>query len=142
MDVLDRKARGLSIKTNWTYWHLDRACEAFCVVSTIQIQKMSLMSSRCICRFGFIRSFSLGFTKGVATRSQIPLACRDLRTVRLERHAGISVSRLHLIKLADLQELVGAVSNQQVRSIAPKLQLAEAMQVASLKTAQEVVYID
>ena len=35
LDALDRKARSLSIKTNWTYWHLAKAYEAFCVVSTV-----------------------------------------------------------------------------------------------------------
>jgi len=41
----------------------------------------------------------------------------------------VSVSRLDLIKLNDLQKLVGDGSNEQVRSIVRKLQLAEAMQV-------------
>ena len=35
LDALDRKARSLSVKTNWTYWHLAKAYEAFCVVSTV-----------------------------------------------------------------------------------------------------------
>lgn len=35
LDALDRKARSLSIKTNWTYWHLAKAYEAFCVISTL-----------------------------------------------------------------------------------------------------------
>ena len=35
LDALDRKARSLSINTNWTYWHLAKAYEAFCVVSTV-----------------------------------------------------------------------------------------------------------
>jgi len=33
LDALDRKARSLSVKTNWTYWHLGKAYEAFCTVS-------------------------------------------------------------------------------------------------------------
>jgi hypothetical protein len=33
LDALDRGARSLSIKTNWTYWHLGKAYEAFCIVS-------------------------------------------------------------------------------------------------------------
>ena len=46
----------------------------------------------------------------------------------------VSVSRLDLIKLDDLQEVVGAGSNEQVRSIVRKLQLAEAMQVGPLQS--------
>ena len=34
LDALDRTARSLSVKTNWTYWHLGKAYEAFCIVST------------------------------------------------------------------------------------------------------------
>jgi len=33
LDALDRQARSLSVKTDWTYWHLAEAYEAFCVVS-------------------------------------------------------------------------------------------------------------
>jgi len=33
LDALDRQARSLSVKTNWTYWHLGKAYEAFCMVS-------------------------------------------------------------------------------------------------------------
>lgn len=33
LDALDRQVRSLSVKTNWTYWHLGKAYEAFCVVS-------------------------------------------------------------------------------------------------------------
>jgi hypothetical protein len=47
----------------------------------------------------------------------------------------VSVSRLNLIKLDDLQKLVIDGSNEQVRPIARKLQLAEAMQVGSLRTS-------
>jgi hypothetical protein len=41
LNALDRKARSLSIKTNWTYWHLGKVFEAFCLVSTAQ--KISLV---------------------------------------------------------------------------------------------------
>jgi len=41
----------------------------------------------------------------------------------------VSVSRLDLIKLDDLQKLLGDTSNEQVRSIVRRLDLAEAMQV-------------
>jgi hypothetical protein len=33
LDALDRQVRSLSVQTNWTYWHLGKAYEAFCVVS-------------------------------------------------------------------------------------------------------------
>jgi hypothetical protein len=33
LDALDRQARSLSVKTNWTFWHLGKAYEAFCMVS-------------------------------------------------------------------------------------------------------------
>jgi hypothetical protein len=33
LDALDRQARSLSVKTNWTYWHLGKAYKAFCMVS-------------------------------------------------------------------------------------------------------------
>jgi hypothetical protein len=39
----------------------------------------------------------------------------------------VSVSRLDLIQLDDLQRLVGDGSHKQVKSIVRKLQLAEAM---------------
>jgi hypothetical protein len=42
----------------------------------------------------------------------------------------VSVSRLDLIKLDDLQKLLGDGSNEQVRSIVRRLELAEAMQVS------------
>jgi hypothetical protein len=42
LDALDRKARTLSVKTNWTYRHLGKAYEAFCVVITLPA--MSLVS--------------------------------------------------------------------------------------------------
>jgi len=48
----------------------------------------------------------------------------------------VSVSRLDLIKLDDLQKLLGDKSNEQVRSIVRRLELAEAMQV-SLNTGDK-----
>ena len=54
----------------------------------------------------------------------------------------VSVSRLDLIKLDDLQKLVGAGSNEQVRSIVRKLQLAEAMQVSRVYTTSLKGYHD
>jgi hypothetical protein len=54
----------------------------------------------------------------------------------------VSVSRLDLIKLDDLQKLVGAGSSEQVRSIVRKLQLAEAMQVSRVYTTSIKGYHD
>lgn len=45
LDALDRNARSLSVKTNWTYWHLGKAYEAFCIVSPSH--SLGLASSRC-----------------------------------------------------------------------------------------------
>ena len=41
----------------------------------------------------------------------------------------VSVNRLDLIKLDDLHKFLGDTSNEQVRSIVRRLELAEAMQV-------------
>jgi hypothetical protein len=41
----------------------------------------------------------------------------------------VSVSRLDLIKLDDIQKLLDDTSNEQVRSVVRRLELAEAMQV-------------
>ena len=46
LDAFDRTARSLSFKTNWTYWHLGKAYEAFCIVSTPQ--RLELAYSRCV----------------------------------------------------------------------------------------------
>ena len=46
LDALDRKARSLSIKTNWTYWHLAKAYEAFCVVSPVPTMSLVSPSAR------------------------------------------------------------------------------------------------
>jgi hypothetical protein len=45
LDALDRNARSLSVKTNWTYWHLGKAYEAFCIVSPRH--RLGLAGSRC-----------------------------------------------------------------------------------------------
>ena len=58
----------------------------------------------------------------------------------------VSVSRLNLIKLDDLQKLLGDTSNEEVRSIVRRLDLAEAMQVGlnkgNKRATQGLVCVD
>lgn len=43
LETLDRAAVGLSVKTNWAYWRLGKAYEAFCLVSHLESTMFSIM---------------------------------------------------------------------------------------------------